>query len=215
MSALTLPDDLRAITIRQPWASLIAHGVKTIETRGRRCNYRGPVAIHAAAKWTVDQFVDVVRSGTGPAIADALIDAGHAEPHTEPRVKGPYPGDVYYHSTELVHDLPLGAIVAVANLVDCIPTNVVYPWADDDEHMGGQPLPADAGWAWTEADEPRDGVLTTRREAAFGDLSNGRWALLLTGVTRLPEPVPAKGNQAVPWRVPADVAAQVRGQVDQ
>lgn len=38
---------MKAITIRQPWASLIAAGVKTIETRSWSTRYRGPLAIHA------------------------------------------------------------------------------------------------------------------------------------------------------------------------
>ena len=41
---------MKAITIHQPWASLIAHGYKRFETRGWRTNYRGPIAIHAGQK---------------------------------------------------------------------------------------------------------------------------------------------------------------------
>jgi len=37
---------VKAITIHQPWASLIAHGYKRFETRSWT-NYRGPIAIHA------------------------------------------------------------------------------------------------------------------------------------------------------------------------
>jgi len=39
---------MRALTIWQPWASLIAVGAKMIETRSWATNYRGEVAIHAA-----------------------------------------------------------------------------------------------------------------------------------------------------------------------
>jgi hypothetical protein len=38
---------LRAITVRQPWAALIAAGVKRVENRGRPNSIRGEVAIHA------------------------------------------------------------------------------------------------------------------------------------------------------------------------
>ena len=41
---------MKAITIHQPWASLIAHGHKRFETRGWRTHYRGPIAIHAGLK---------------------------------------------------------------------------------------------------------------------------------------------------------------------
>ena len=40
---------MRALSLRQPWASLIADGRKTIETRTWRTRYRGPLAIHASA----------------------------------------------------------------------------------------------------------------------------------------------------------------------
>lgn len=39
---------MRAITVRQPWASLITHAGKDIENRTWRTGYRGPLLIHAA-----------------------------------------------------------------------------------------------------------------------------------------------------------------------
>lgn len=39
---------MKAITIWQPWASAIAHGLKGIETRSWGTKYRGLLAIHAA-----------------------------------------------------------------------------------------------------------------------------------------------------------------------
>lgn len=38
---------MKALTLWQPWASLIADGRKTIETRPRAWAYRGIIAIHA------------------------------------------------------------------------------------------------------------------------------------------------------------------------
>lgn len=38
---------MKAITILQPWASLIACGAKRIETRSWSTKYRGPLTIHA------------------------------------------------------------------------------------------------------------------------------------------------------------------------
>lgn len=40
--------EIRALTLHQPWASLVAWGVKHYETRPRPLSYRGPLAIHAA-----------------------------------------------------------------------------------------------------------------------------------------------------------------------
>lgn len=39
---------MKAITLSQPWAELVAAGRKRYETRSWRTNYRGPLAIHAA-----------------------------------------------------------------------------------------------------------------------------------------------------------------------
>jgi len=39
---------MKAITLHQPWASLITLGKKKIETRSWYTNYRGPLAIHAS-----------------------------------------------------------------------------------------------------------------------------------------------------------------------
>ena len=41
---------IRALSLRQPWASLVADGRKTIETRTWRTRYRGTLAIHASAR---------------------------------------------------------------------------------------------------------------------------------------------------------------------
>lgn len=41
---------MKAISIKQPWASLIAHGIKDIENRTWKTNYLGKVYIHASAK---------------------------------------------------------------------------------------------------------------------------------------------------------------------
>ncbi len=39
---------MKALTIWQPWASLIAAGEKKYETRSWETKYRGPIAIHSA-----------------------------------------------------------------------------------------------------------------------------------------------------------------------
>lgn len=41
-------DTVKALTLTQPWATLMARGKKLIETRSWTTAYRGPLAIHAA-----------------------------------------------------------------------------------------------------------------------------------------------------------------------
>lgn len=42
---------MKAITLTQPWATLVALGAKRIETRSWRTDYQGPLAIHAAKSY--------------------------------------------------------------------------------------------------------------------------------------------------------------------
>jgi hypothetical protein len=39
---------MKALSVCQPWAWAIVHGLKTIENRYRRTHYRGPLVIHAS-----------------------------------------------------------------------------------------------------------------------------------------------------------------------
>lgn len=47
---------MKAITIRQPWANLIACSLKIIETRHWKTFYRGPLAIHASKNPDTEAF---------------------------------------------------------------------------------------------------------------------------------------------------------------
>lgn len=49
-------DDLRVLSIRQPWAWLITSGHKTIENRTWSSDYRGPILIHAGRHWDPSGF---------------------------------------------------------------------------------------------------------------------------------------------------------------
>ena len=63
---------MRAISLWQPWASLVVIGAKTWETRSWDTNYRGPLAIHAAKRWTPAQR-DIARQ---EPFESALMAAG-------------------------------------------------------------------------------------------------------------------------------------------
>ncbi len=39
---------MKALSLKQPWATLVAMGIKTIETRSWATDYRGPLFIHAS-----------------------------------------------------------------------------------------------------------------------------------------------------------------------
>lgn len=46
---------MKCISLLQPWASLVVLGHKKIETRSWNTSYRGPLLIHASAKFTKEQ----------------------------------------------------------------------------------------------------------------------------------------------------------------
>ena len=52
--------EIKALSIRQPWASLIVAGIKPIENRTWYSNYRGPLLIHAAKKWDKEGAIYLV-----------------------------------------------------------------------------------------------------------------------------------------------------------
>ena len=51
---------MKALSIRQPWAWMILHAGKDVENRTWPTDYRGWVAIHAAAGCTHDEFEDAM-----------------------------------------------------------------------------------------------------------------------------------------------------------
>lgn len=81
---------MKAITIQQPWATLIALGEKQFETRSWKTNHRGTIAIHAGK--TIDK-----EACKDKAIAQALNK----------------------HGIVLLSDLPVGVVLAQATLKEC------------------------------------------------------------------------------------------------
>jgi hypothetical protein len=85
--------ETRALSVIQPWATLIAIGAKRVETRSWATGYRGPLAIHAAK-----------------AFPSAARDRCLTSPFFEALTKGRGETQALRH--------PLGAVIAVAELVD-------------------------------------------------------------------------------------------------
>lgn len=57
--------DVKALSIRQPWADAIVFGPKRTENRTWKTSYRGPLLVHAAA--ACDRTVLVLPDGSRPA----------------------------------------------------------------------------------------------------------------------------------------------------
>lgn len=136
----------RAITLTQPWATLMAFKFKVIETRGRLSNYRGWFGIHAAKGF--------------PEGCKALC------------LEKPFEETLIKCGIVRVNDLPLGEVLAVTCLTGCEQASYL------SQHVAGT------------------------LEDAFGDFGFGRYGLLTDGVRRVRNPVPMRGFQSIPWKMP-------------
>lgn len=146
---------MKAITLWQPWATLVAHGLKHFETRGWAVKFCGPIAIHAAKR-------PVDYRELNPVIGKSLNQLGYAN----------------------VALLPLGCVVCIADLVDCLPTEEVV------QNIFFKQIAA--------------------TEQHFGDFRPGRFAWQLDNIVRV-DNIPAQGGQGIwDWRPPEGVLPEVQ-----
>ncbi len=120
---------MKAITILQPWATLIANGAKHIETRSWATKYRGPLAIHAGLKKP-----DFALCQSHPFWPDLM---GFLE------------GDK--KTGKMWYEFPLGSVIAVADLIDCqeMTMDKIVVWRDvygKDEIAFGDFQPGRYAW---------------------------------------------------------------------
>lgn len=67
---------MRALSLTQPWATLVAIGAKSIETRSWHTMHRGPIAIHAAKKFPNDARCICPRPPFAAALGDEVLYTG-------------------------------------------------------------------------------------------------------------------------------------------
>ena len=116
---------MKALSLTQPWASMVAWGEKRIETRSWSTKHRGLVAIHAAKGWptTARAFAQTNRyvlAALRARIADGRI--------------------------MMADEIPLGAIVAVCRVVDVQLTQALVDGLTDQERALGNYEPGRYGW---------------------------------------------------------------------
>jgi activating signal cointegrator 1 len=108
---------VKALSLTQPWASLVAIGAKRIETRSWRTSYRGPLAIHASKS-------GLAWSNISANYLAALKDGG----------------------ITTIEELPFGKIVAICRLLDCIPTEEAILSISRREETFGDYSPGRWAW---------------------------------------------------------------------
>jgi hypothetical protein len=145
---------MKAISLWEPWAGAIPAGLKHIETRSWATNYRGRIAIHAAK---TRKGLTIIH----PFKNDMMLCF---------KSKG---------ITDL-NGLPLGAVVATADLIDCIE------------------IPEDVlGLIVLNGEVVKKEISFIDDEILFGDYTPGRYAWILENIKPLETPIPAKGYQGL------------------
>ena len=108
---------MKAISLWQPWAHLIAIGAKTYETRSWSTPYRGLMAIHAARHWTTRMATQCYQE----PFFTILARAGTRFPARCDGANLPALG------------FDFGAVIAVASLLHVSPTRDVLPHLGPNE----------------------------------------------------------------------------------
>lgn len=97
---------MKVLTIKQPWASLIVHGIKNLENRSWYPNYTGPILIHAAKKGEREgwECLDDVQRQIVMRHISMIYDTPFEE-------------------------LPFGKIIGQVNLTRAVKRDYYDPWA--------------------------------------------------------------------------------------
>lgn len=149
---------MKVLSIRQPYATLIMLGVKQFETRSWRTDYRGPLVIHAAA--------------TGARVQGDQLRRLEIRLRLMPTIL-------------MGQDYPLGALLGVVELVECLPISQALIAA------------------------------LTPREKALGWYSDPGfvWDLARAGRVRFAQPIPCGGRQGL-WSLSAFLEARVQKELN-
>jgi hypothetical protein len=194
---------MKVLTLHQPYASLIALGVKSIETRSWSTKYRGPLAIHAAKSVEYE----------GETVGEWRWDRGYDGRSILVRRR------VVINGLGVeAHHFPLGAIVATCTLVDVVP---MVGWRNASNNVGREVCWDGVRWLHPTSNEsvamarrhprrlaiPDDrGLESQRGEGAvrlvedqrpYGLFEPGRYAWILADVEHVDPPVPFKGGQGL------------------
>lgn len=165
---------MKAISLTQPWATLIALGAKRIETRSWATTFHGQIAIHAAKGLTA--------VGGRRGLYEQCLEQPFRDVIAEAFMSSPV------EAFDAVRSLPLGAIVAVATLVQV---------RRIDKALRAQVL----------------AQTVTPHEIDFGNYETGRYAWFLEDVLPLREVIPCKGALSL-WEVPREVQERIASQLE-
>lgn len=167
--------EYRVLTLWQPWATLLVHGIKKIETRPAPTSWtqeKGIYLIHAASKWTKEQKEICLT-----------------EPFKTELEKLEFLNEAFEdHGTTFFNvDLTLGKIIGAVEVTEC--QKIVYNNSED--------------FITTRAITEK-GLIIEQPEESFGDYFPGRYAWLCQNPRLLKEPIIYKGGQGYYQRFTGD-----------
>lgn len=105
MSETLKENEIRVLAVRQPWASLIVEGLKTIEVRSRPTNLRERIAIYASRTTSSEDFynvkdllfqLDYDLLPIGKIIGTVFIDSSTTHPIISQTVYDMYSNEHHY-----------------------------------------------------------------------------------------------------------------------
>lgn len=167
---------MKALTLHQPYATAVADGIKTVETRSWQTHHRGAVAIHAAKR--IDH----------EALWRArLVDARHHE--TE------LPLGAIVAMARIVRMVPANRVALNTTVADG--WNYAA-WTTRTTDHDGQGHDQTADWV---RHEQLDVDLANW---TLGQYGAGRWAWVLTMIEPLDQPIPCRGYQGL-WTIPQEL----------
>lgn len=183
--------EYRAISLHQPWASLVALGIKKYETRSWSTKFRGRLLICSAKKaYTSDSTID------GLLVSNRTNDICQLS------------GLGLFHEITLDFldcHLPLGKVLCVVDLVNCwemksYPKHGKYYNSRNEGIVTLHP--------------GREIMIETvpELEQLCGDWQTGRYAWELANLMPLPEPIPIKGKQGL-WIPDSTIIQEVEKQL--
>lgn len=184
---------LPTITLREPFATLVARGVKRYETRSWATEHRGVLLVHASAGYSGEDHAAAVR------LMGELSTGLGAELMRTLRKR---PADSFR--------LTRGHVLAVAWLAGC---HLMQP-GPEGYQVGYQFDLHDPAWQTGEGElQVRTTITQTERRCGYWD--QGRYAWELQHVQLLPQALPAKGALQL-WRFepPERHAAEVVAAVE-
>lgn len=120
---------MKALSIKQPWASLIAHGIKDIENRTWRTKFRGKIYIHASGAKVKPEVLE-----------NYISDEMYLDYCRKLKALG-----IKKRSAEYLGEQPISVIIGEVEIVDCV-INHESIWAEKtfmyeaDEQVGEKPI---------------------------------------------------------------------------